>query len=179
VQLLVMAEPRREAFRAVAVGTKDVGDEAECLTRFREQPAHGIRWFGRDGEEPRGSSRHVTDAIAAAGLNAAPGGNQSHVAYVVTNAVSMPQTPSEWLLARYDRVLRREFGPHVDRRRPRYDRGSNFDRRIFDVLDDHPGTACELNPRGQCSGWSGAASWPEAAPGDDLYLGLLDVADIA
>jgi hypothetical protein len=74
----------------------------------------------------------------------------------------MPQTPSEWLLARYDRVLRRTFGPRGDRRRIRHDRGSNFARPIFDVLDDHPGAACDRDDRGECAYWSGEASWPEA-----------------
>jgi hypothetical protein len=88
---------------------------------------------------------------------------------VVTGAVTIPQTPSEWLLARYDRVLRREFGPRGDGRRLRHDRGSNFDRRIYDVLDDHPGAACEPDDEGDCVAWSGQASWPAATFVDDMY----------
>lgn len=100
---------------------------------------------------------------------------------VVTGAVTIPQTPSEWLLARYDRVLRREFGPQGDGRRLRRDRGSNFDRRIYDLLDDHPGSACELGPEGECVDWSGQASWPAASVADDMYDDMLlaEFADIA
>jgi hypothetical protein len=83
-------------------------------------------------------------------------------------ALALPQTPSEWLLARYDRVQRRAFGPQGDGRRIRHDRGSNFDRRIFDVLDDHPGAVCAVTEHGECVSWSGAASWPLASLGDDL-----------
>ena len=86
----------------------------------------------------------------------------------LTGAVCMPQSPSEWLLARYDRVVRRAFGPPGDGRGIRHDRGSNFDRRIFDVLDDHPGSECVLNEFGNCLGWSGEASWPAATFGDDI-----------
>jgi len=94
------------------------------------------------------------------------------VGYVVTDAAAIPQTPSEWLLARFDRVQRRTFGPAGDGRRIRHDRGSNFDRRIFDVLDDHPWPACEPDLQGDCLGWSGAASWPVAAVGDCVEDGV-------
>ena len=86
----------------------------------------------------------------------------------MTGALSIPQTPSEWLLARYDRVLRRGFGPQGDGRRIRHDRGENFDRRIFDVLDDHPGAYCSPDAEGDCVDWSGPASWPTALFGDEL-----------
>jgi hypothetical protein len=92
----------------------------------------------------------------------------------VTGAVTIPQTPSEWLLARYDRVLRREFGPQGDVRRLRYARGSNFDRRIYDVLDDHPGAVCMLDTEGECFAWSGQASWPVAIFSDDMVGSLLE-----
>ena len=78
-----------------------------------------------------------------------------------SGALRMPQTPSEWLLARYDRVLRRAYGPQGDRRRIRRDRGSNFDRRIFDLIDDHPGTECDGGD-GECAYRSCEATWPEA-----------------
>jgi hypothetical protein len=81
----------------------------------------------------------------------------------IRSPASIPQTPSEWLLARYDRVLRRTFGPQGDGRRIRHDRGSNFDRRIFDVIDDHPGANCEPDHQGECAYWSGEASWPAPA----------------
>lgn len=84
------------------------------------------------------------------------------------DAVRMPQTPSQWLLARYDRVLRRTFGPQGDRRRIRHDRGSNFDRRLFEVIDDHPGAACDQDYQGECGHWSGQASWPVATVCEDL-----------
>ena len=96
-------------------------------------------------------------------------GKKLGVTDVVTEAVTIPQTPSEWLLARYDRERRRSFGPLGDGRRIRHDRGSNFDRRMFDVLDDHPWTACELDTDGDCIGWSGAASWPVAMDSDDFH----------
>ena len=91
-----------------------------------------------------------------------------------TGAVSIPQTPSEWLLARYDRVRRRSFGPQGDERRIRDDRGSNFDRRIFDVLDDHPGVACAVDDQGTCASWSGEASWPAPAPGEELDFATIE-----
>ena len=86
----------------------------------------------------------------------------------LTDAVCMPQTPSQWLLARYDRVLRRTFGPQGDRRRIRHDRGSNFDRPIFEVIDDHPGADCGRHDRGECLYQSDEASWPVATLGEDL-----------
>lgn len=86
----------------------------------------------------------------------------------LTGAVRMPQGPSEWLLARYDRVLRRTFGPQGDARRIRHDRGSNVDRRIFDLIDDHPGADCEGDDLGECTYLSGEASWPVATLGEDL-----------
>lgn len=100
---------------------------------------------------------------------------------VAAGALTIPRTPSEWLLARYDRVLRRGFGPQGDARRPRRDRGSNFDRRIFDLLDDHPSAECVLGEAGDCLTWSGQASWPVAMLGDDLddaplLTGFADIA---
>jgi hypothetical protein len=86
----------------------------------------------------------------------------------LTGTVCMPQAPSEWLLARYDRVLRRRFGPQGDERRIRRDRGSNFDRPMFDVLDDHPGVDCEWDDQSECAYRSGEASWPVASLGEDL-----------
>lgn len=96
-------------------------------------------------------------------------------------ALTIPRTPSEWLLARYDRVLRRGFGPQGDARRPRRDRGSNFDRRIFDLLDDHPSAECVPSEAADCLTWSGQASWPVASLGDDLVDAPLlpEFADIA
>lgn len=98
----------------------------------------------------------------------------------VTNAVRMPQTPSDWLLARYDRVLRRTFGPQGDWRRTRHDRGSNYDRRLFDLIDDHPGADCLPDFEGECVHRSGAASWPVAGVGEDLDgVGYETVSEIA
>ena len=96
-------------------------------------------------------------------------------------ALTIPQLPSEWLLARYDRVLRRGFGPQGDARKLRRDRGSNFDRRIFDLLDDHPSAQCVLSETGDCLTWSGQASWPVATLGDGLFDAPLfaSFADIA
>jgi hypothetical protein len=88
----------------------------------------------------------------------------------LTGAVSLPQTPSEWLLARYDRELRRAFGPQGDVRRIRRDRGTNFDRRIFDVIDDHPGASCQPVRCGNCAFGSSEASWPAASVGEDLHV---------
>jgi hypothetical protein len=87
----------------------------------------------------------------------------------LTSAVCIPQTPSRWLLARYDRVLRRTFGPQGDGRRVRHDRGSNFDRRIFDLIDDHPGANCEA----ECAYWSGEASWPAPTLGENVDTDVL------
>jgi hypothetical protein len=90
---------------------------------------------------------------------------------VVAGAVAMPQTPSEWLLTRFDRMVRRAYGPQGDARRIRYDRGSNFDRQIVDVIDDHPGAECypdRWNEGGDCIHWSGAASWLQPELGDEL-----------
>lgn len=92
---------------------------------------------------------------------------------IARGAVTIPQTPSEWLLTRYDRVLRRSFGPQGDARRIRRDRGSNFDRNLFDVIDDHPGAECDADEvicADSCIHWSGQASWPQPALGE----GLLD-----
>jgi hypothetical protein len=86
----------------------------------------------------------------------------------LADAVRVPQTPSEWLLARYDRVLRRAHGPQGDARRIRYDRGSNFDRPLFDVIDDHPGAECEQAFDGKCAYTSDDARWPVAELADDL-----------
>jgi hypothetical protein len=85
----------------------------------------------------------------------------------LTDAMRIPQTPSDWLLARYDRVIRRAYGPQGDSRRIRHDRGSNFDRRIFDLIDDHPGSECDAMYE-DCPCRSGSASWPDPALGDDL-----------
>jgi hypothetical protein len=85
-----------------------------------------------------------------------------------TEPACMPQTPSQWLLARYDRLVRRTFGPQGDGRRIRHVRGSNFDRRIFDLIDDHPGADCEQDDDGDCAYQSGEASWPMAALGENL-----------
>jgi hypothetical protein len=88
-------------------------------------------------------------------------------------AVTIPQTPSEWLLTRYDRVVRRAYGPQGDARRIRRDRGSNFDRNMFDVIDDHPGPECDAHEAvcgGDCIHWSGQASWSQPAVGDALLL---------
>lgn len=92
---------------------------------------------------------------------------------IVTNALAMPQTPSEWLLARYDRATRRTFGPQGDRRGIRRDRGSNFDRRMFDLLDDHPSAECPMDTAEGCPHTAGAASWPVAPLGEDISGGPL------
>jgi hypothetical protein len=93
------------------------------------------------------------------------------------SALRMPQTPSEWLLSRYDRELRRAYGPRGDRRRIRHDRGSNFDRRIFDLIDDHPGTECERGDV-ECAYRSCEASWPETPLHEvldpDTLLGMFE-----
>jgi hypothetical protein len=88
----------------------------------------------------------------------------------LTGAVSLPQTPSEWLLARYDRELRRAFGPQGDVRRIRRDRGTNFDRRMFDLIDDHPGATCEAVAYAECAFRSSEACWPTAVAGEDLDI---------
>ena len=80
----------------------------------------------------------------------------------------IPQSPADWLLARYDRVRRRSFGPQGDGSRMRYDRGSNFDRNLVELIDDHPGEHCEAGGEFDCLFWSGEANWPAPSLSDDL-----------
>ena len=57
------------------------------------------------------------------------------------------QTPSEWLLERFDSgAARRATTTHV--------------RRIVEIIDDHRSTECESCAGADCRFWSGAARWP-------------------
>lgn len=72
---------------------------------------------------------------------------------------TLTRTPSEWLLARFDRQQRRNYGPPPAHwRRGRRDRGENCDRNLFDLLDDHPDDGCQPGFDGETCLWlSGSA----------------------